>query len=92
MQNTFIFAKIKIIIFNLFPMKVLGWIAMILTIVGAVNWGLVGIGSLVETNLNLVNLIFGSIPTLESIVYILVGLSGLLVLWAHATKKCKMTE
>jgi uncharacterized membrane protein YuzA (DUF378 family) len=73
-------------------MKVLGWIAMILTIVGAVNWGLVGIGGLLETNLNLVNLIFGSIPTLEWIVYILVGLSGLLALWAHATKKCTMQE
>lgn len=61
---------------------------MVLTIVGAVNWGLVGIGGFLGTNLNLVNLIFGSIPTLEWIVYVLVGVSGVIVLWAHSTKKC----
>ncbi|MBD3156322.1 DUF378 domain-containing protein [Candidatus Peregrinibacteria bacterium] len=71
-------------------MKALGTLAMFLTVVGALNWGLVGIGGFAETNLNLVNLIFGSMPTVELVVYILVGLSGLLVGWAHATKKCEM--
>lgn len=73
-------------------MKVLAWVSMALTVVGAVNWGLVGIGGFLETNLNLVNLIFGSLPTLEWIVYILVGLSGLLTLWAHATNHCTVKE
>jgi uncharacterized protein len=71
-------------------MKAIGTLAVILTVVGALNWGLVGIGGFAETNLNLVNLIFGSMPTVELVVYILVGLSGLLVGWAHATKKCEM--
>lgn len=71
-------------------MKAIGWIAMLLTVVGALNWGLVGIGGFAGGNWNLVNLIFGSMPTLEWIVYILVGLSGLMVGWAHVTKKCHM--
>lgn len=53
-------------------MKTLNWLAVILAIVGAVNWGLVGL-----LNLDLVALILGSIPVLAKIVYILVGLAGL---------------
>ena len=71
-------------------MKVVGFLAILLVVVGALNWGLVGIGGFAGMNLNLVNLIFGSLPTLEWIVYLLVGLSGLLVGWAHVTKKCHM--
>lgn len=55
----------------------LDWLTLALVIVGALNWGLVGIGTLIEANWNLVNLIFGSFPTLEAIVYLLVGLAGL---------------
>jgi uncharacterized membrane protein YuzA (DUF378 family) len=49
-----------------------GWITIVLVIVGAINWGLVGVA-----NFNLVDIIFGAIPWLLNIVYILVGLSGL---------------
>lgn len=52
--------------------SVLDIIALVLVIVGAVNWGLVGVA-----DWNLVNLIFGSIGWLESLVYILVGIAGL---------------
>jgi uncharacterized membrane protein YuzA (DUF378 family) len=45
----------------------------ILVWIGALNWGLVGIGQFMGTNLNVVNLILGSVPMLENIVYILVG-------------------
>lgn len=55
----------------------LDWLTLALVIVGALNWGLVGIGTLIEANWNLVNLIFGSFPTIEAIVYLLVGLAGL---------------
>ena len=54
-------------------------IAKILVIIGALNWGLVGIGYFVGSNLNVVNMILGSMPSIESIVYILVGISGVLV-------------
>lgn len=52
-------------------LNVVDWLAMVLVIVGALNWGLVGLFSF-----NLVNAILGGIPTLEAIVYILVGLAG----------------
>ena len=50
--------------------------AWILILVGALNWGLVGLGGFVGTNLNLVNLLFGSWPVVENIVYVLVGVSA----------------
>lgn len=56
-------------------MKGLQQAASILVIVGAINWGLVGL-----LNLNLVNTLLGSMAGLEKIVYILVGLAGALML------------
>jgi len=56
-------------------------IAWILVIIGGLNWGLVGIA-----NLDIVDLIFGTIPVLAKIVYILVGISALYVLLTM--KKC----
>jgi len=52
-------------------------IACILVIVGAVNWGLVGLGMLLGgQGWNVVEMLLGSMPTVESVVYVLVGLSG----------------
>ena len=51
-------------------MKPLDIIASILVIVGALNWGLVGIA-----NFNLVAALFGT-SILATIVYVLVGLAG----------------
>lgn len=59
----------------------LDWIAMILVIVGGLNWGLVGL-----LEMDLVKLIFGSIPMLMKLVYILVGLSALYMIYM-ITKK-----
>ncbi len=57
------------------------WIALILTTIGALNWGLVGIGMLLDANWNLVDLLLGWEPILEAIVYLLVGLAGLYLLY-----------
>jgi uncharacterized protein len=51
---------------------VLGWITIILVIIGAINWGLVG-----AANINVVDMIFGTIPWLLTTVYVLVGLAGI---------------
>ncbi|MEM3408280.1 MAG: DUF378 domain-containing protein [Candidatus Micrarchaeia archaeon] len=56
----------------------LGMIALVLTIIGGINWGLVGIA-----NLDLVALIFGFMPLLQQIIYILVGLSALYLAYAE---------
>ena len=53
----------------------LGWITIILVIVGAINWGLVG-----ALDIDLVDVIFGSISWLARAVYVIVGLAGILEL------------
>jgi uncharacterized membrane protein YuzA (DUF378 family) len=56
-------------------------IAWALVIIGALNWGLVGLGMLFGgASWNVVSMIFGSWPTLEGIIYLLVGLSAVWVL------------
>jgi uncharacterized membrane protein YuzA (DUF378 family) len=64
-------------------MKALHGIAFILVIVGGLNWGLQGLGALMDSNWNVVNLILGSMPMLENIVYVLVGASALVVGLSH---------
>ena len=54
-------------------METLQKIALSLTIIGAINWGLIGIA-----DFNLVTLIFGDGSLLSKIVYTLVGISGLI--------------
>ena len=70
-------------------MKALHIIAFILVIVGGLNWGLIGIGGFVGSDLNVVHMILGSWPTVEWIVYVLVGLSALLLLVKHKGE-CKV--
>lgn len=48
------------------------WIALVLMIVGAINWGLVG-----AFNFDLVAAIFGAGTMASRAVYVLVGLGGL---------------
>ena len=57
-------------------MKLVSKIAFLLVIIGALNWGLVGL-----FNLDLVALLFGAGSLLSRIVYILVGLSAILMCW-----------
>lgn len=52
-------------------MKTVVWIATLLMVIGAINWGLVGIFSF-----NLVDAIFGEGSVLSTIIYILVGIAG----------------
>lgn len=53
-------------------MKTIDTIALILVIVGAINWGLIGF-----FNFNLVETIFGGFNALSRIIYALVGVAGL---------------
>ncbi len=56
--------------------------AWVLVIVGALNWGLIGIAKF-----NLVMSLLGAYPMVERVVYVLVGLAGLMMLTAG---KCCM--
>ncbi len=54
-------------------MQTLQKICLLLTIIGAINWGLIGI-----FDFNLVDTIFGTGATLSRIIYSLVGIAGLI--------------
>ncbi len=54
-------------------MVILQKVALVLTIIGAINWGLIGI-----FDFNLVSFIFGDGTFLENMIYILVGIAGLI--------------
>ncbi len=64
-------------------------VAKVLLVVGGLNWGLVGVGMLMGSYWNLVNMIFGSMPTLEAVVYVLVGVSAVVKLYGCRCAKCQ---
>jgi len=64
-------------------MKTLKVIALVLVVVGALNWGLVGL-----FNFDLVAAIFGDMSVVSRVVYSLVGVSAVLV----ATELPKLTK
>ena len=72
-KHTFIKRRIYSMVYN---------IAMVLTIVGGLNWGLVGITELFGSRFDLVEYIFIgliNVPVLAYIVYALVGISAVIV-------------
>ena len=70
-------------------MKYLHSVAFTLVVVGAINWGLVGLGWFMGGfDWNLVRLVLGSWAQLEAVVYVLVGLSGVYLVATHK-QDCK---
>ncbi len=63
-------------------LSVLGYIALVLVIIGGLNWGLVG-----AFNFNLVDYLFHTMPVISRIVYILVGISAIYLIFAAFSKK-----
>jgi len=57
-------------------------IALILVIVGALNWGLVGL-----LNFNLVATLFGEMTVVSRLIYSLVGISSIIVAIKYLIKK-----
>lgn len=55
---------------------ILEWTALILVIIGGINWGLIGL-----FDFNLVSFLFGSMTTSSRIIYSLVGLSALYMIF-----------
>lgn len=63
--------------------KNLHMVAFVLLVVGGINWGLIAL-----FNFNLVTTIFGGMPSLEKLVYILVGVSAVYIAVTHK-ETCK---
>jgi len=62
-------------------METLQKITLIFTIIGAINWGLIGL-----FDFNLVAMLFSSMSIIETIIYIIVGVCGLInigILFSH---------
>jgi len=51
-------------------------VALVVSAIGALNWGTAELGY------NLVNMLFGSFPNVESAIYYVVGVSGLVTLYS----------
>ena len=64
------------------------YIGKILLIVGGVNWGLVGVGMLMGSDWNVVHMIAGTIPTLEAVIYVLVGVGAVMKTFGCKCHKC----
>lgn len=64
----------------------------ILVIIGGINWGLMGLGALMGNDVNawnVVHMLLGAWPQVEWVVYVLVGLSALMLGISHK-KDCRM--
>ncbi len=62
-------------------MNTLQKVCLVVTIIGALNWGFVGL-----LDINLVDLLFGAGSVVSRIIYALVGLTGLInvgILFTH---------
>ena len=55
--------------------KALDYTALVIAVIGAVNWGLIGL-----FRLDLVAMIFGQMSLISRIIYVLVGICGLYLL------------
>lgn len=66
-------------------MKGLHIVAFILLIVGGLNWGLSALG------FNVVNMLLGSWPAVEKVVYVLVGLAAIYEVATHK-KNCRACD
>lgn len=63
---------------------ILKWVALVLILVGALNWGLIG-----AFHFNLVEVIFGDLSVVTRGIYVLVGLAGLYKIYLLAVGKYK---
>ena len=67
--------KLKVIL-GVNIMKKICLIALLLVIIGAINWGLVGL-----FNINLVAMIFGEMSNISRIIYVVIGISAIYLLF-----------
>jgi uncharacterized membrane protein YuzA (DUF378 family) len=59
-----------------------------LLIAGGLNWGLVGVGMLMNADWNIVSMLLGTMPAIEAIVYVLVGVAAVVKIFGCKCKKC----
>lgn len=65
----------------MFRLNSVDWIALVLLMIGGVNWGLVGV-----FDFNLVEAIFGQFTFMTRLIYDIVGLSAIYLIISLTTK------
>lgn len=65
----------------------LDWTAIVLSIIGAINWGLIGL-----FNFDLIAFLFGSMSSVSRIIYTLVGISGLYLIYTASKFSARTAE
>ncbi|MFA6382916.1 MAG: DUF378 domain-containing protein [Parcubacteria group bacterium] len=58
-------------------LNALDWVAVVLVVIGGLNWGLVGL-----FGFNLVDTIFGVMGAISRVVYVVVGLASLYLVFS----------
>lgn len=69
-------------------MKSLHGIAFILVIIGGLNWGLIALGSYIGGDWNIVKILLGQWSAVENLVYLIVGVSAIVLFVSHK-KDCR---
>lgn len=71
--------------------KWLHMIAFVLVIIGGINWGLFGLFPVGQDGVgfDIVSILFGFSDFLQSLIYVLIGVSAVYLLITH-TKECKV--
>ena len=64
-------------------MKIISWIALVLVVIGGLNWGLWG---LFESDL--VAYLFGSLSVVSRVIYVLIGLAAIFSIFAYSKCWC----
>lgn len=59
----------------------IGWVALILVLIGSLNWGLIGF-----FNVNVVAAIFGETSTIARIIYAIIGICALYIIFNFQNK------
>ncbi len=67
-------------------MKALHKTAFVFLLIGGLDLGLAGLGGYLGSNWNVINLIFGSLPWLENLIYLLIGISALILIFKKHKK------
>jgi uncharacterized membrane protein YuzA (DUF378 family) len=70
---------------------VVSCVSKTLVIIGGLNWGLIGLGMLLGSvnSWNVVNMLLGSWPMVEGVVYVLVGVAAIMKIFGCKCAKCK---
>jgi len=63
-------------------------VACWLILIGAINWGLIGVGFFLGKDLDVVHMVLATLPQVENIVYILIGLAALMKIVKLSGGKC----